>query len=704
MLRKNLYSHLRLVHSWTKDEVEAMKDALSQQAERPSEKDAVECPLCEERFRNQELLARHCGDEHEEDGAEGEPQDYTVFTLTFETKQEFDVWLEERQQQGRTSFFTKNSSGSKKTTQLRIFSEFSQDYIISRLRKDYPGTISRLHFVTKGDLWNIVNRFGLRPGFRHKDDMQSLKARKEEGNPDDGIQSLDMPEDPSGEGFRMIIITPQQVQWLRKFSHRGISIDDTHNARYNLKLATVMVLNDRDAGLPAAFLLSGTMTSLDVEKLFLEIRKVVPEFNPAQIVTDEAPCFYNGFRSVFPQSRAKLHYCRWHIDKTWQRNVNKMVEPRLRSQVKKKLKELLVIEDLPTFERHFAEILAFLHVEGQDKMDDYLRRNYLGEFNLEPTLVYHSEQRTISGRTHTWASFSNKDAVMDTTMISERWHLRLKTEFLHRNANTRADCLVDLLIRAVEGLAESDEIKVRRRLATASYRVQQTTMYHRLAVKHYGRRLDSIRRVSAEKWEVYSRQSEELLYVQRRTGCQCCESVEGNVHCPICDVCPYAWSCSCMDNRTGISCVHRHAVMLHSKPSNIAAMSQPQGYEETAITGEQGSSVTQISTDVSAAQERKEQRSLLRNSISAKVSVLQTNVNVLVNTDTEQAREMLTAIHELVDAASKIRVTPATGIATRPELYKVEGKPKLSKVELHTRKQSRVAKDSSREGAGNGDG
>ncbi|KAK5969934.1 hypothetical protein GCK32_014766 [Trichostrongylus colubriformis] len=494
-----------------------MKDALSQQAERPSEKDAVECPLCEERFRNQELLARHCGDEHEEDGAEGEPQDYTGFTLTFETKQEFDVWLEERQQQGRTSFFTKYSLGSKKTTQLRcnragkyvrktetratqtkkdvshcscflnvkveedgsvnvrgclghvghkvdvallrltlaqqlflkgLLEEFSQDYIISRLRKDYPGTISRLHFVTKGDLWNIVNRFGLRPGFRHKDDMQSLKARKEEGNPDDGIRSLDMPEDPSGEGFRM------------------------------------------------TFLLSGTMTSLDVEKLFLDIRKVVPEFNPAQIVTDEAPCFYNGFRSVFPQSRAKLHYCRWHIDKTWQRNVNKMVEPRLRSQVKKKLKELLVIEDLPTFERHFAEILAFLHVEGQDKMDDYLRRNYLGEFNLEPTLVYHSEQRTISGRTHTWASFSNKDAVMDTTMISERWHLRLKTEFLHRNANTRADCLVDLLIRAVEDLAESDEIKVRRRLATASYRVQQTTMCHRFAVKHYGRRLDSIRRAA----------------------------------------------------------------------------------------------------------------------------------------------------------------------------------------------------------------
>lgn len=49
---------------------------------------------------------------------------------------------------------------------------------------------------------------------------------------------------------------------------------------------------------------------------------------------------------------------------------------------------------------------------------------------------------------------------MDTTMISERWHLRLKSEFLHRNANNRADCLVEILIKAVRDISESDDIKV----------------------------------------------------------------------------------------------------------------------------------------------------------------------------------------------------------------------------------------------------
>uniref|UniRef100_A0A7I4YW39 DUF2786 domain-containing protein n=1 Tax=Haemonchus contortus TaxID=6289 RepID=A0A7I4YW39_HAECO len=62
---------------------------------------------------------------------------------------------------------------------------------------------------------------------------------------------------------------------------------------------------------------------------------------------------------------------------------------------------------------------------------------------------------------------------MDTTMLSERWRLRLENEILHRNAISRVDCLVELLIRAVEDLADSNDVKDRRQLATASFRTQK---------------------------------------------------------------------------------------------------------------------------------------------------------------------------------------------------------------------------------------
>lgn len=54
---------------------------------------------------------------------------------------------------------------------------------------------------------------------------------------------------------------------------------------------------------------------------------------------------------------------------------------------------------------------------------------------------------------------------MDTTMLSERWHLTVKSDILHRNANSRLDSLVDLLIKAVEDKSESKEIMVTRKLS-----------------------------------------------------------------------------------------------------------------------------------------------------------------------------------------------------------------------------------------------
>nr|CDJ93848.1 unnamed protein product [Haemonchus contortus] len=99
-----------------------------------------------------------------------------------------------------------------------------------------------------------------------------------------------------------------------------------------------------------------------------------------------------------------------------------------------------------------------------------------------------------------------------------------------------ADCLVDLLIRAVEELAQSEEIKVRRHLTESSYRVRQTTICHREAVKLFQAHPEKVMQPNKEEWRVDTR------------GKKCLLST--------CGVCPYAFSCSCTDNRAGISCSH----------------------------------------------------------------------------------------------------------------------------------------------------
>ena len=49
-----------------------------------------------------------------------------------------------------------------------------------------------------------------------------------------------------------VLITDDQVNWLRKYGSRGVCLDDTFNStKYPLKLATVLVVDDYDRGLPA---------------------------------------------------------------------------------------------------------------------------------------------------------------------------------------------------------------------------------------------------------------------------------------------------------------------------------------------------------------------------------------------------------------------------------------------------------------------
>ncbi|KAK6031801.1 hypothetical protein OSTOST_02034 [Ostertagia ostertagi] len=111
---------------------------------------------------------------------------------------------------------------------------------------------------------------------------------------------------------------------------------------------------------------------------------------------------------------------------------------------------------------------------------------------------------------------------------------------------------------------------------------------------------------------------------------------------------------------------------------------ESQPHEEARL--DEGLQTVSTSTlvEVKGPQERREERSQLRSSINMKISVLQSRMNTLVNTDSEQAKEVLVTIGALVDKASKIGQITTTGIAARPELTKRGAKPKQSKVQLYT--------------------
>ncbi|KAK5966562.1 MULE domain-containing protein [Trichostrongylus colubriformis] len=537
-------------------------------------------------------------------------------------------------------------SGSQRLHLKSLLEEHSMDYIIGRLRKDDPTRSSKLSFVVQ-DLHNIVTRYNMAPGWRHNDDLTSIQIRFEENNLDDGIRCLQLPEDPSGKGLLLVIITPLMLEWLKKYSTKSVSLDDTfHTTRYNLRLATLMVSDNRDRGLLGAFLISGTMTTVDVQRLFLEIKALIPDFVPATMVTDEAPCFYNGFRAVFPESRTQLHLCRFHIRQTWERKTKELVEASLRAMVNKALQHLLEEVQLDKFQRRFAEILAYFRTTQQNAMAEYLEKNYL----------------SIQG------------ATLDTTMISERFHLRIKEEFLHRNANSRLDGFVDLLIKAVEDLSESMEVKDRRRLADSAYRLKETHKRHRTAAKLHAADSDMVTDAGENKWHVQNKTSSKSFEVTFNGACTC--HPKENTHCLFCGVCAYAWSCTCLDNRSGISCPHRHVVKVFS-----AGRLPAESILEEPVPPP---TAPEFGAQTSEAQRRREERYHKLSAIKSTYAVVEATATSLAKVDTEEAMQQLEEILAHLQLAAGV-AEPPSSLAVRPELAQSGGKPQLSKIPLYQR-------------------
>ncbi|KAK6029280.1 hypothetical protein OSTOST_04610 [Ostertagia ostertagi] len=143
----------------------------------------------------------------------------------------------------------------------------------------------------------------MEPGKRHAIDLESVEMRINENSSDDGIECYTRATDQTGDGFLLVVITLVQQSWLGKYSRRGICIDDTFNlTRYSLRLATVIVADQYDMGLPGAYLLSNRMTEDEVYKLFVTIKGKVPNFDPKLFTTDDTNSFYNGFLRAFPSS------------------------------------------------------------------------------------------------------------------------------------------------------------------------------------------------------------------------------------------------------------------------------------------------------------------------------------------------------------------------------------------------------------------
>ncbi|VDP17620.1 unnamed protein product [Heligmosomoides polygyrus] len=280
--------------------------------------------------------------------------------------------------------------------------------------------------------------------------------RVQENAVDDGIRLYVPAVENTGEGFVLVIITTIQKAWLERYGARAIIMDDTFNlTTYCLKLATVVVADEWDKGLPAAYLLSHQISSA------------------------------NEFATVH------------------------------------------------------SNLITFLNQHNETNMADYFEAN--------------------CPRVKQWAGFERRTSCVNTSMLVERFHKRIK----HEIPDTKGEALIELLITLVPLMEEDRSIKG---LAEGRHSLHHQHRPHALALKLFGHDSEAVMVVEEGRWALKDKKG---VHTVKQTYCICEPTM--NNHCLRCQACAYAFMCDCVHDATsGISCAHVHAAIVQ-KPEGLLA-------------------------------------------------------------------------------------------------------------------------------------
>ncbi|KAL6729450.1 hypothetical protein Aduo_000501 [Ancylostoma duodenale] len=412
---------------------------------------------------------------------------------------------------------------------------------------------SRPFHLSNTEIRSIAKRFNIQPKHSEEDDLTSIDERVKRKDPADVFRLYTPATSKDGDGFVLgkdldffvwkhswkwlIMITPTQEQFLRDHAIRGIAIDYVSDvSEHDLSLATIVIADRHDSGLPGAFLLSRRITQNEVTLLFEEVKKVAPCFNPRFYFSDDDPTFFNVFKSVFPNSTTEMSLCSWPVLLSLKRDLSaKLQNMSLFEEAMQHLKKTFKSKTTAKFLECYGSTISFLTKNKEAGMVEYLRKNWDNRAAQWTPL--------IRPRINTW-------------LFCERWRHRLVTDMVRSQHDIRLDVLVDILTDAVTKTWELFRHTTKTKLLTSSYRLEKQHSNHSNADEAYWQ--GHVVKIEAKigGWVVTTRNG---VYTVTFVGCDC---PDPSYHCreDNCGACPYAYICECIqkNDSADASCEHVH--------------------------------------------------------------------------------------------------------------------------------------------------
>jgi hypothetical protein len=83
-----------------------------------------------------------------------------------------------------------------------------------------------------------------------------------------------------------------------------------------------MIVNSFGNGVPVAFCYSTREDQYALHYFFSSVKEKTGTFIPVVFMSDDAPAYWNAFKSAFGCNETKQLLCSWHVDRNWRKKLN----------------------------------------------------------------------------------------------------------------------------------------------------------------------------------------------------------------------------------------------------------------------------------------------------------------------------------------------------------------------------------------------
>ncbi|GFT08449.1 uncharacterized protein TNCV_2324661 [Trichonephila clavipes] len=260
--------------------------------------------------------------------------------------------------------------------------------ILDDIRNSINQKLERIHLITRQDIKNIKEEYNISSdGILDSNDVVSVNKwveglKNREDSPivlfkDQNIFDENLYPGMKAEDFLLVIMNASQKDMLKFYGNDTICLDFTHGMNaYGFDLATLLVLDDKREGFPAAFILSNRQDSTALTLAFAAIKEHTC-ISPRVLMTDDSESFFNAWKTVFGIPEKK-DLCTWHVDRSWRRSIARLITKKeMQVEAYKIVRSLLVETDEAAFDIMLKEALKmFDEKEEMKEFKMYFEQTY----------------------------------------------------------------------------------------------------------------------------------------------------------------------------------------------------------------------------------------------------------------------------------------------------------------------------------------